>query len=429
MGIDLLKAINEPRMTAQDLARQEEQARVKQFGGISMPTQDQNILEGLRKVTGLDARSLEQSKLDRAMLAGQWATDIVNPGKMLGAKAMMPAIPALGAIMQPGKWFKGWRDRDEFSLDQHIPREPRSVHSMGPHVAKESDVAQGFAVGGHEGGWSGTPVQLNNPMVDFGLERHYPQGTGVMSKVALKGKGREVPLKREGGDYIDDYEQIGRDVANIVFDDPKIGKSAFWDYMQNSGYGKVGRKSEADSIWERLRAFKGGFVTESGELKGKNFLKDKLAEIDGEIAIIKSWPADIKKQKYSFLRRKNIDLTPAQVKDHQRVLIQDLKRDRKKVREHWKNRYVRDFGEYLKKSRQADKSFDTMAKHDYMDFYKNKLAEDGVTHVIYKNTNPDEYIQWNKRVPTKSGGTKSRVMNRDTAMVLDMDAIKESWGK
>lgn len=424
MGIDLLKAINEPSFTAQDLARQEEQARVEKFGGIRMPTQMENVWKGMEMATGIQPFG-DQSKLDRAMMAAE----MLAPG--IKGKAMMPAmVPALGAIMRPGKWYKGWRNRDEFSLDQHIPREPRSVHSMGPHVATESDVAQGFATGKH--GWStkgGEPVQLNSPQVDFSLERQYPEGTGVMSQVELKGKGRKIPLKREGGDYIDDYEQIGRDVANFVFDDPKIGKVAFWDYMKNSGYGKIGSKSEADSIWERLRAFKGGFVTEGGDLKGKNFLKDKLSEIDGEIALIKSWPAGIKKQKYSFLQRKNIDLTPAEVKEHQSVLIQDLKRQRKIVRDHWKNRYVRDFGEYLKKSRQADKSFDTMAKHEYMDFYKSKLADDGVTHVLYKNTNPDEYMDWNTRVPTKGGGDKSRRMNRDTAMVLDMDAIKESWGK
>ena len=108
-------------------------------------------------------------------------------------------------------------------------------------------------------------------------------------------------------------------------------------------------------------------------------------------------------------------------------MIQDLKRERKKVKDHWKGRYVRDFGEYLKKSRQADKHFDSMARRDFMDFYQKKLADDGNTYVIYKNTNPDEYIDWSNRGRLSSG--KQRVMNRDTAMVFDPANVKESWGK
>ena len=123
MGIDLLKAINEPSFTAQDLARQEEQERVEKFGGIRMPTQMENVWKGMEMATGIQPFG-DQSKLDRAMMAAE----MLAPG--IKGKAMMPAmVPALGAIMRPGKWYKGWRNRDEFSLDQHIPREPRSVHS------------------------------------------------------------------------------------------------------------------------------------------------------------------------------------------------------------------------------------------------------------------------------------------------------------
>ena len=420
MSMDLLKAISEPRMTAQDLAMQEDQARVEEFGGIRMPTQMENVWKGIEKTTGIQPYG-DQPKLDRAMMAA----DILAPG--IKGKAAMPAfkeamLPAMPLITKFGKWFKGWRDRDKFNLDQHIPHEPRSVHSMGPHFAKESDVSGGFAVGRGEG----TPVQMNNPMTDFALERHYPKGTGVMTQVEFKGKGRRIPQKVEGGDYVDDYEAVGRDMANIVFGDPRLGKGAFRDYMRDSGQGKL-TPSEAGSVWERLHAYKGGFVRESGHLEGKNFLKDKLAKIDEEIAKIRNWPPDMKKQKWSFVQRKNVDLNPKEFKDYQRVLIQDLKRDRKKARDHWKGRYVRDFGEYLKKSRQADKHFDSMARRDFMDFYQKKLADDGNTYVIYKNTNPDEYIDWSTRGRLPSG--RQRVMNRDTAMVFDPANVKASWGK
>ena len=419
MGIDLLKAINEPSFTAQDLARQEEQERVEKFGGIRMPTQMENVWKGMEMATGIQPFG-DQSKLDRAMMAAE----MIAPG--IKGKAMMPAmVPALGAIMRPGKWYKGWKDSEKFGFDQHISHEPYSVHSMGPHFAKESDVAQGFAKHDYYIPSGFTGLKLPNP-------KRGEKSGGVMSQVELKGKGRRIPTKVESGDYIDDYEAVGRDVANFVFNDPKVGKASFWDYMKNSGWGKVGKKSEADSIWERLKAFKGGFVGQDGSLHGKTHLIDKLKPVDNEIKKVKAWtfdkhPASL--TRYNFMTGVDYPLTKEEFRVKRVKSLKALRKQKDNIKKVWQHRYVRDFGEYLKKSKQADRSFDSMSRRDYTDFYKAKLAEDGVTHVIYKNTNPDEYLDLNKRIPTKGGGTKARVMNRDTAMVLDMDAIKESWGK
>ena len=62
MSMDLLKAISEPKMTAQDLARQEDERRAEEHGVYRKPTQMENVFEGVRKTTGLDPRSLEQRR-------------------------------------------------------------------------------------------------------------------------------------------------------------------------------------------------------------------------------------------------------------------------------------------------------------------------------------------------------------------------------
>ena len=99
MGMDLLRAISEPRMTPQDLAMQEDQRRAEEYGGFRKPTQMEDVWKGVEKVTGIQPFG-DQSRLDRAMMAGQWATDLANPGKALGGKALMPAFKEgmIGAI-------------------------------------------------------------------------------------------------------------------------------------------------------------------------------------------------------------------------------------------------------------------------------------------------------------------------------------------
>jgi len=451
MSMDLLKAISEPKMTAQDLARQEEQARVKQHGGIFKPTQDQNILEGMRKVTGWDPKSLEQTPLDRAMLAGQWATDVVNPGAALGGKAMMPAFKeAMGVGVMPlvtrfRRLFKGGpveeteRLHDVKLPDRRVYGDPnkearftgppegeiQTPHDLGGHYAEESNIAQTF-------------------LPEEGKQ-------GLMSQVEII-RGRSVrapaPVNPPGtfnaGEYVSDYEQVGRFVANSIFDDDKVlfkrwmklhpRKQMDRITQQESGvFSADAMRSDAkiddfvvDEVWERLspnssypKKLRGGHVTDEGKLISREAGRDQLKEMDNLIKMTKKE-------------------TPTQY-----GRIDELIQQRAKLKEELKRSYVKDFGGYLFKSGLSGTrghylvgNFDNRSTGRPMTKFNEMLVKRFRSNMKKKNISEIRYINTS---PFETGGTRRGfgsdrmeippAKNKISSMVIDIGAIKPSWGR
>ena len=418
MGIDLLKAINEPSFTAQDLARQEEQERVEKFGGIRMPTQMENVFKGIEKTTGYRPYSAEQSPLDRAMLAGQWATDVVNPGAALGGKAMMPAFKeAMGVGVMPlvtkfRQLFRGGKsaeaekklldvkksakerfDPKEFARAKGIEPPDQGVvdvHGLGIHGSPESWMATGFM------DWSQNPVG------------------GVVSQFRMSGgRSVRVPAPKDTGNWagvINDYEQIGRYVANSLFED----KVVFKNWMQTNARSPrmyTGRKgqTELNSLWNRLspstpKKDRGGYLSNNigdpqGTLLPKSALSDRLAEIDKRIA------GSTNKKEVKRLRL---------LKDSTKYL--------------YKKRYVEDFGAYLFKSRLADSHGRNLVNSDFLvnRFHEN-MKKKGISSLKYRNTSPTE-TGHRRGFGGESHPDMPQLPDPTAVMVLDVNKMRPSYG-
>ena len=427
MGIDLLKAINEPSFTAQDLARQEEQERVEKFGGIRVPTQMENVWKGIEKTTGIQPYG-DQPKLDRAMMAA----DILAPG--IKGKAAMPAfkegmagaIPLItrfremlnkktGKVEKTPLYYQGVRRPSDFSLTENTPRTTRgTTHEQGGHFSRDT---------GTSGKFSMTPEFVDPLNVGMNIPNPFTKQKGLMTQVEIKGKGKRLFQHDPDApnSTMDDFEAVGHDMANSLFGD-KNGKELFKGFIAE--HGKIGTR-EAGSVWERLRAFKGGFVDREGKLYSKSHLKTELKDIDDRIASVKKESGKYKAYKADL--RKNVTMTPDEERAFKAATLKRLKDERKRVKEFWSKRYVKDFGSYLRKSKQTDDAFDSMAKQHYFNLYQSKLEKEGYSHVIYKNTNPWETMEetiagQHFPAPTGRGG-------KDTAMVWNMDNVDAYWGK
>ena len=369
MSMDLLRAISEPRMTPQDLAMQQEQERVKKFGGISMPTQDQNILEGLRKVTGLDVKSLEQTPLDRAMLAGQWATDVVNPGAALGGKAMMPAFKeAMGVGVMPlvtryrqlvrgGKNVEAEKNLLDVtkSAKERFPKDFGYLGSKPPKYGL-SDV--------HKLGWHATPEDW--------MAKVFKGEKGILQQFRMTGgRGVQVPAPRDRGNWagiVNDYEQIGRFVANSLFENDKVFKK----WMRQKHFGRGTRNLDVDSIWKRLspstpKKDRGGYLSNDigdpqGTLLPKGYLSDRLADIDKRIA------RSTDKKEVKRLRL---------LKDSTKYI--------------WKKRYVEDFGAYVFKTKLAGSHGQRLVNNDSLvRRFRANMKKKNISYLKYKNTSQHE---------------------------------------
>jgi len=420
MSLELLEAISDPsRMTAQDLARQEEQARVEEFGGIRMPTRDEDMVEGFRKATGLALNSAEQSKLDRAMLAGQWATDLANPGAALGGKAMMPAFKeAMGVGVMPlvtkfRHLFRGGKsaeaekklldvtksakerfDPKEFAIAKGLEPPAQGlidVHGLGIHGSPESWMATGFM------DWGQNPVG------------------GVVSQFRMSGgRSVRVPAPKDTGNWagvINDYEQIGRYVANSLFED----KHVFRDWMRSNSTIRATHLDEVNSIWKRLspstpKKDRGGYISmhAQGELLPKGYLSERLAEIDKEIA-----------------KAKKIDYFSPERRSKALLKLQ-LKRD--STKEVWKRRYVEDFGAYVFKSKLADSYGRNLVDSDFLvtRFHEN-MKKKGISSLKYRNTSPTE-TGHKRGFGGESHPDMPQLPDPTAVMVLDVDKMRPSYG-
>tara|TARA_Y100000310_G_C20571416_1_gene758226 strand:- start:45 stop:1295 length:1251 start_codon:yes stop_codon:yes gene_type:complete len=386
MRMDLLRAISEPRMTPQDLAIQEDQRRVKEYGVYRKPTQMENVFKGIEKVTGIQPFG-DQPKLDRAMMAGQLATDLVNPGAMLGGKALMPAVAPL--ITAPGRWFKSSHipSHNEKLFDTSLTadqrftrgnRPMRNVHDIGPHLGRESESAETFL------DW--------HPLGDVG-----PKGSTVQARIL--GKSVRVPT------IGNDYEQIGRFIANDVFEDDKIFKR--WMQQNPRSQYHMDTSFSADlklrKAWRQLskstpKKDRGGYV-EGGVLHPKDYLEKELAHIP------------------------DIPLN-----NNQRKLRRDF----------LKANYVEDFGSYLRKAGLTDSQWEDLVQGPFPGTYGREVTErflqnmkeKGITNIKYENTSRFE------TGPNLLGNPSSgfsynmpEVKNKTSTMVLDVDALEPSYTK
>jgi len=414
MSMELLKAISEPKMTAQDLARQEDERRAEEHGVYRKPTQMENVFEGVRKTTGLDPRSLEQTPLDRTMLAGQWATDLVNPGKVLGGKAMMPAIAPL--VTKAGRWFKTapLPEYNEKLFNTELNKEMRflnkrmrDVHDLGPHLGRDTEMGASFY------DWYPNYAKTENFLAG-------PGGSTVQAKIL--GKGVRVP--EVGGDY----EQIGRFISNDVFEDKNLFTSWMTEYspyvledspmgsIQGDYVGNIHFSTAAlHKIWKQLskstpKKDRGGYVGDlqgtgvsDGRLHPKNYLETELAKIDKQMEGI----------------------------DPQSSLFKSLKIQKRARRDYLKERYVDDFGSYFKKGELMGPHWEALV-HDrgLVDKFKQSMSKKGITHLKYTNTNPNETA--NALLGNRGSGVsyqRPEFKNKTATMVLDVDALEPAWEK
>ena len=418
MGMDLLRAISEPRMTPQDLAMQQEQERVKKFGGISMPTQDQNILEGLRKVTGLDVKSLEQTPLDRAAIAADW----IAPG--IKGKAMMPAFKeSMGVGVMPlvtkfQQLFRGGRSaeaeknllditksaRERFPRDFNpdIPPPPpgkgvKDVHALGIHGSPESWMANFF--------------------MDWGKD---PVG-GVVSQFRMGGgRSVRVPAPKDPGGWggvVNDYEQVGRYIANSLFENDYVFKK----WMQRNAPKRLSRNIDVDSVWKRLspstsKKDRGGYLSNSihdppGTLLPKNHLSKELAKIDKEIVAARKVPHYASPEGRS-------------------KALQKLKLKRDSTKEIWKRRYVEDFGAYVFKSRLARPNGQNLVDTDSLvRRFRANMKKKNISSLRYRNTSPTETgHRQGVGMDAPPGMPRLTGKSGEAVMVLDIDKMKPSYG-
>jgi len=406
MSMDLLKAISEPKMTAQDLARQEEQDSVEKFGGIRMPTQMENVFKGIEKTTGYKPYSAEQTPLDRAALAAE----MIAPG--IKGKAMMPAIAPL--VTKAGRWFKTapLPEYNEKLFNTELKKEMRflnkrmlNVHDIGPHLGRNTEMGASFY------DWYPNYARTENFLTG-------PGGSTVQAKIL--GKGVRVP--EVGGDY----EQIGRFISNDVFEDKNLFTSWMTEYspyvledgdqfIRAIQGNDVFSNASLHKIWKQLskstpKKDRGGYVGDlqgtgvsDGSLHPKNYLETELARIDKQMEGL----------------------------DPQSSLFKSLKIQKRARRDYLKERYVDDFGSYFKKGELMGPHWEALV-HDrgLVDKFKQSMSKKGITHLKYTNTNPNETA--NALLGNRGSGIsyqRPEFKNKTATMVLDVDALEPAWGK
>ena len=425
MSMDLLKAISEPKMTAQDLARQEDERRAEEHGVYRKPTQMENVFEGVRKTTGLDPRSLEQTPLDRTMLAGQWATDLVNPGKVLGGKAMMPAIAPL--VTKAGRWFKTapLPEYNEKLFNTELNKEMRflnkrmrDVHDLGPHLGRNTEMGAAFY------DWYPNYGKAGQPAENF---LKGPRGSTVQARIL--GKGVRVP------DIGDDYEQVGRFISNDVFEDRNLFKrwmtqnSKSPHYLDNLEYTKHLGEDNVDLAWKRLskstpKKDRGGYVSYNGGLHSKDYLKTEMAKFNKDI---REFTTKLRKGGLSRFKEENIRNQLA------------MTRLQKSARRNFlKPRYVDDFGSYLKKAELIGPQWEDLVQGPFPGSYGREVAErfaqnmrkKGITNIKYKNTNLSETKAKDfGNIGSGVSYQRPEFKNTTATMVLDVDALEPAWKK
>ena len=406
MSMELLKAISEPKMTAQDLARQEGQERVEKFGGIRMPTQMENVFKGIEKTTGYKPYSAEQTPLDRAALAAE----MIAPG--IKGKAMMPAIAPL--VTKAGRWFKTapLPEYNEKLFNTELNKEMRflnkrmrDVHDLGPHLGRDTEMGASFY------DWYPNYARTENFLAG-------PGGSTVQAKIL--GKGVRVP--EVGGDY----EQIGRFISNDVFEDKNLFTSWMTEYspyvledgdqfIRTIQGNDVFSNAALHKIWKQLskstpKKDRGGYVGDlqgtgvsDGRLHPKNYLETELAKIDKQMEGI----------------------------DPQSSLFKSLKIQKRARRDYLKERYVDDFGSYFKKGELMGPHWEALV-HDrgLVDKFKQSMSKKGITHLKYTNTNPNETA--NALLGNRGSGVsyqRPEFKNKTATMVLDVDALEPAWEK
>ena len=406
MSMELLKAISEPKMTAQDLARQEEQDSVEKFGGIRMPTQMENVFKGIEKTTGYKPYSAEQTPLDRAALAAE----MIAPG--IKGKAMMPAIAPL--VTKAGRWFKTapLPEYNEKLFNTELNKEMRflnkrmrDVHDLGPHLGRDTEMGASFY------DWYPNYARTENFLAG-------PGGSTVQAKIL--GKGVRVP--EVGGDY----EQIGRFISNDIFEDKNLFTSWMTEYspyvledgdqfIRTIQGNDVFSNAALHKIWKQLskstpKKDRGGYVGDlqgtgvsDGRLHPKNYLETELAKIDKQMEGL----------------------------DPQSSLFKSLKIQKRARRDYLKERYVDDFGSYFKKGELMGPHWEALV-HDrgLVDKFKQSMSKKGITHIKYKNTNPNETA--NALLGNRGSGIsyqRPEFKNKTATMVLDVDALEPAWEK
>ena len=406
MSMELLKAISEPKMTAQDLARQEGQERVEKFGGIRMPTQMENVFKGIEKTTGYKPYSAEQTPLDRAALAAE----MIAPG--IKGKAMMPAIAPL--VTKAGRWFKTapLPEYNEKLFNTELNKEMRflnkrmrDVHDLGPHLGRDTEMGASFY------DWYPNYAKTENFLAG-------PGGSTVQAKIL--GKGVRVP--EVGGDY----EQIGRFISNDVFEDKNLFTSWMTEYspyvledgdqfIRTIQGNDVFSNAALHKIWKQLskstpKKDRGGYVSDlqgtgvsDGTLHPKNYLETELAKIDKQMKGL----------------------------DPKSSLFKSLKIQKRARRDYLKERYVDDFGSYFKKGELMGPHWEALV-HDrgLVDKFKQSMSKKGITHLKYKNTNPNETA--NALLGNRGSGIsyqRPEFKNKTATMVLDVDALEPAWEK
>jgi len=433
MSMELLKAISEPKMTAQDLARQEDERRAEEHGVYRKPTQMENVFEGVRKTTGLDPRSLEQTPLDRTMLAGQWATDLVNPGKVLGGKAMMPAIAPL--VTKAGRWFKTapLPEYNEKLFNTELKKEMRflnkrmrDVHDLGPHLGRNTEMGAAFY------DWYPNYGKAGQPAENF---LRGPRGSTVQARIL--GKGVRVP---EVGN---DYDQIGRFISNDVFEDKNIFQR--WMVQNTKSPHYLDADANLDTAWKQLskstpKKDRGGYIGHNGVLRPKDYLKTEMAKFDKDIRELINRlrkrglkPSGVKwqpEEPSTILNRSIVENINSELS-----LIRIQKRQRRKFLE---SRYVDDFGSYLKEAEFIGPHWEDLVQGPFASSYGREVAErfaqnmrkKGITHLKYKNTNLSETKA--KDFGNRGSGIsyqRPEFKNKTATMVLDVDALEPAWEK
>ena len=384
MSMELLKAISEPKMTAQDLARQEGQERVEKFGGIRMPTQMENVFKGIEKTTGYNPYSAEQTPLDRAALAAE----MIAPG--IKGKAMMPAIAPL--VTKAGRWFKTapLPEYNEKLFNTELKKEMRflnkrmrDVHDLGPHLGRNTEMGAAFY------DWYPNYGKAGQPAENF---LKGPRGSTVQARIL--GKSVRVP------DIGNDYEQIGRFISNDVFEDKKIFQR--WMVQNTKSPHYLDADANLDTAWKQLskstpKKDRGGYIGHNGVLRPKDYLKTEMAKFDKDIREL------INRLRKRGLKPSGVTWQPEEPSTIlNRSIVENInselsltrlqKRQRRKFLE---SRYVDNFGSYLKKAELTGPQWEDLVQGPFASSYGREVAErfaqnmrkKGITNIKYKNTN------------------------------------------
>ena len=238
---------------------------------------------------------------------------------------------------------------------------------------------------------------------------------GVVSQFRMGGgRSVRVPAPKDPGNWagvINDYEQIGRYVANSLFED----KHVFRDWMRNNSRIRATDLDEVNSIWNRLspstpKKNRGGYISmhAQGELLPKGYLSERLATIDKEIAKAK------KIDYYSPERRSKA--------------LQKLQLKRASTKEVWKRRYVEDFGAYVFKSKLADSHGQNLVNSDFLvNRFNENMKKKGISSLKYRNTAPTE-IGYRRGFGGESPPGMPQLPDPTAVMVLDVDKMRPSYG-